>query len=64
MSYKLNADQIRTINREKYRFSVNGLKWHTIDEMLEVCISDPRQIKKKLAGFWDLLRAEYRVNLG
>ncbi|KAI8577208.1 hypothetical protein K450DRAFT_191624 [Umbelopsis ramanniana AG] len=36
MSYKLKADQIRTINREKYRFSVNGLKWHTIDEMLEM----------------------------
>lgn len=51
MSYKLNADQIRTINREKYRFSVNGLKWHTIDEMLEVCTSDPFQRNKKWRAF-------------
>ncbi|KAI8888795.1 hypothetical protein K501DRAFT_320716 [Backusella circina FSU 941] len=36
MSYKLRADQIRTINHEKYRFSVNGQKWQTIDEMLQV----------------------------
>lgn len=36
MSYKLRADQIRTINKEKYRFSVNGKKWQTIEEMLEV----------------------------
>ena len=45
MSYKLRADQIRTINREKYRFSVNGLKWNTIDEMLQV------RICKDLSGF-------------
>lgn len=36
MSYKLRADQIRTINKEKYRFSVNGGEWHTVDEMLQV----------------------------
>lgn len=36
MSYKLNADEMRTIDRSKYRFSVNGQKWQTIDEMLEV----------------------------
>ncbi|CAM0139003.1 hypothetical protein VKS41_003694 [Umbelopsis sp. WA50703] len=36
MSYKLRADQIRTINAEKYRFSVNGLQWHTVDEMLQM----------------------------
>jgi len=57
MSYKLNADQIRTINREKYRFSVNGLKWHTIDEMLEVCTSDPIQsnpTQLKMAGFFGI----------
>jgi hypothetical protein len=52
MSYKLRADQIRTINREKYRFSVNGLKWHTIDEMLEVRTGNPTQTKKKMAGFF------------
>ncbi|KAL1936777.1 hypothetical protein VTP01DRAFT_911, partial [Rhizomucor pusillus] len=36
MSYKLRADQIRTINSEKYRFSVNGQKWHNIEEMLKI----------------------------
>ncbi|ORY06838.1 hypothetical protein K493DRAFT_273946 [Basidiobolus meristosporus CBS 931.73] len=36
MSYKLRADQIRTIDPEKYRFSVNGLKWQSIDEMLQI----------------------------
>ena len=36
MSYKLRADQIRTINKEKYRFSVNGLGWNTVDEMLKM----------------------------
>ncbi|CDS11191.1 hypothetical protein LRAMOSA03454 [Lichtheimia ramosa] len=36
MSYKLRADQIRTINKEKYRFSVNGGEWHTVDEMLQI----------------------------
>ncbi len=36
MSYKLNADEIRTIDRKKYKFSCNGLKSQTIDEMLEV----------------------------
>ncbi|KAL4214542.1 hypothetical protein CU097_003970 [Rhizopus azygosporus] len=36
MSYKLNADEMRTIDRSKYRFSVNGQKWQTIDEMLEI----------------------------
>ncbi|KAI8047769.1 hypothetical protein BDF21DRAFT_457235 [Thamnidium elegans] len=36
MSYKLRADQIRTINQEKYRFSVNGKGWQTIEEMLQV----------------------------
>ncbi|EIE79829.1 hypothetical protein G6F46_002041 [Rhizopus delemar] len=36
MSYKLNADEIRTIDRKKYKFSCNGLKPQTIDEMLEV----------------------------
>ncbi|KAI8138528.1 hypothetical protein BJV82DRAFT_545774 [Fennellomyces sp. T-0311] len=36
MSYKLRADQIRTIDRSKYRFNVNGGKWHTVDEMLQI----------------------------
>lgn len=36
MSYKLRADQIRTINQEKYRFSVNGKPWQDIDSMLQV----------------------------
>ncbi|KAI7884778.1 hypothetical protein K492DRAFT_173250 [Lichtheimia hyalospora FSU 10163] len=36
MSYKLRADQIRTINKEKYRFSVNGGEWHTVEEMLQI----------------------------
>lgn len=36
MSYKLNADQIRTINKEKYRFSVNGKEWQSIESMLQV----------------------------
>jgi hypothetical protein len=36
MSHKLRADQIRTINKEKYRFSVNGKEWRTVDEMLQV----------------------------
>ncbi len=36
MSYKLRADEIRTINQEKYRFSVNGKKWQSIEEMLQV----------------------------
>jgi hypothetical protein len=38
MSYKLRADQIRTISQEKYRFSVNGKEWQTIDEMLQVTL--------------------------
>ncbi|KAG2208171.1 hypothetical protein INT46_005846 [Mucor plumbeus] len=36
MSYKLNADQIRTINKEKYRFSVNGKEWQSIESMLQI----------------------------
>lgn len=36
MSYNLRADQIRTINPEKYRFSFNGQKWRNIEEMLKV----------------------------
>ncbi|ORZ02846.1 hypothetical protein BCR43DRAFT_482267 [Syncephalastrum racemosum] len=36
MSYKMRADQIRTINPEKYRFSVNGGEWHTIEDMLKI----------------------------
>jgi hypothetical protein len=36
MSYKLRADQIRTINPEKYQFSVNGHEFHTVEEMLKV----------------------------
>lgn len=45
MSYKLRPDQIRTINPEKYRFSVNGKPWQTIEEMLQVkFIKLPRPI--------------------
>lgn len=36
MSYKLRADQIRTINPDKYRFSVNGKEWHSAEDMLKV----------------------------
>lgn len=36
MSYKLRADQIRTIDPEKYQFSVNGHEFHTVEEMLKV----------------------------
>ena len=36
MSYKLRADQIRTIDAAKYRFSVNGKEWNTAEEMLQV----------------------------
>ncbi|ORZ13967.1 hypothetical protein BCR42DRAFT_483146 [Absidia repens] len=36
MSYKLRADQIRTINPEKYQFSVNGHEFHTVEEMLKI----------------------------
>ncbi|KAI8068603.1 hypothetical protein BC940DRAFT_298601 [Gongronella butleri] len=36
MSYKLRGDQMRTISQEKYRFSVNGGEWKTIDEMLQI----------------------------
>ncbi|KAG1472773.1 hypothetical protein G6F56_001335 [Rhizopus delemar] len=36
MSYKLNADEIRTIDRKKYKFSCNGLPAQTVDEMLKV----------------------------
>jgi hypothetical protein len=36
MSYKLRADQIRTIDAAKYRFSVNGKEWHNAEQMLEV----------------------------
>ncbi|KAI7866541.1 hypothetical protein BDF14DRAFT_1812435 [Spinellus fusiger] len=36
MSYKLSADEIRTIDNKKYRFSVNGQKWHSAEEMLEI----------------------------
>jgi hypothetical protein len=35
-SYKLRADQIRTINKEKYRFSVNGKEWNNVDDMLKI----------------------------
>lgn len=37
MSYKLRADQIRTIDASKYRFSVNGKEWNNAEEMLQVC---------------------------
>ncbi|KAI9319410.1 hypothetical protein BX666DRAFT_2018445 [Dichotomocladium elegans] len=36
MSYKLRADQIRTINHEKYRFSVNGGEWNSVENMLKI----------------------------
>lgn len=36
MSYKLKADEIRTISQEKYRFSVNGKQWQNVEEMLQV----------------------------
>ncbi|KAK4510732.1 uncharacterized protein ATC70_005165 [Mucor velutinosus] len=36
MSYKLRADQIRTIDASKYRFSVNGKEWHNAEEMLKL----------------------------
>jgi hypothetical protein len=36
MSYKLRADQIRTIDPQKYQFSVNGHEFHTVEEMLKV----------------------------
>jgi hypothetical protein len=36
MSYKLRADQIRTIDAAKYRFSVNGKEWNNAEEMLQV----------------------------
>ncbi|KAG2221720.1 hypothetical protein INT45_007126 [Circinella minor] len=36
MSYKLRPDQIRTINAEKYRFSVNGMEWHNVEDMLKI----------------------------
>jgi hypothetical protein len=36
MSYKLRADQIRTIDPKKYRFSVNGKPSNTVEEMLQV----------------------------
>lgn len=36
MSYKLRADQIRTIDASKYRFSVNGKEWNNAEEMLQV----------------------------
>ncbi|CAO3647422.1 unnamed protein product [Cunninghamella echinulata] len=36
MSYKLRADQIRTIDHEKYQFSVNGHPYHNIDDMLKM----------------------------
>lgn len=45
MSYKLNADEIRTIDRKKYKFSCNGLPAQTVDEMLKV------KKKKKIAPF-------------
>lgn len=38
MSYKLRADQIRTINKDKYRFSVNGKEWQSIESMLQVSL--------------------------
>jgi hypothetical protein len=37
MSHKLRKDQIRTINADKYRFSVNGKEWNDVDNMLKVC---------------------------
>ncbi|KAG0044779.1 hypothetical protein BGZ83_009957 [Gryganskiella cystojenkinii] len=40
MSYKLRADQHRTINQEKFRFSVNGLGWNTVDKMLKTGASN------------------------
>lgn len=36
MSHKLRKDQIRTINPEKYRFSVNGKGWNDVEDMLKV----------------------------
>ncbi|KAL7043624.1 hypothetical protein ACKWTF_001598 [Chironomus riparius] len=36
MSHKVRADQIRTINKDKYRFSCNGKEWKNIDQMLEL----------------------------
>ncbi|KAI9006260.1 hypothetical protein CLU79DRAFT_712802 [Phycomyces nitens] len=36
VSYKLRADQIRTIDHSKYRFSVNGGEWHNVEEMLQI----------------------------
>lgn len=36
MSHKLRADQMRTVNKEKYRFAVNGKEWRTADEMLKL----------------------------
>ncbi|KAI8880562.1 hypothetical protein K501DRAFT_224545 [Backusella circina FSU 941] len=36
MSYKLRADQIRTIDPVKYRFSVNGKPTNTVEEMLQL----------------------------
>lgn len=35
-SYKLRVDQIRTINKEKYRFKVNGKEWINAEELLKV----------------------------
>ncbi|KAL0092586.1 hypothetical protein J3Q64DRAFT_1222622 [Phycomyces blakesleeanus] len=36
VSYKLRADQIRTIDHTKYRFSVNGKEWHDVEDMLKI----------------------------
>lgn len=48
MSYKLRADQIRTIDASKYRFSVNGKPWNNVEEMLEVAYNIISLKKKKL----------------
>jgi hypothetical protein len=62
MSYKLRADQIRTINQEKYRFSVNGTQWHTVDEMLQV---REKFLKKwgAIFAFWKL-KYVYDLQMG
>lgn len=36
MSHKMRADQIRTINHAKYRFSVNGKEWNSVEDMLKL----------------------------
>ncbi|CAO3584924.1 unnamed protein product [Absidia cylindrospora] len=58
MSYKLRADQIRTINPEKYEFSVNGHELHTVEEMLKIgtynaLIGDTELYKASESNFSD-----------